>query len=92
MAERSFVRSPTALSRRVRGEVLLATAEREGVEALSETALTVWDLLETPQTRGSLIALMADRYAVSPEGIGGDVQALVAQFLDRGWIEEGGRD
>jgi hypothetical protein len=91
MAERSFVRSHTALSRRVRDEVLLATAEREGVEGLSETALAVWDLLEKPQTRTSLVALLAERYAASSESIDGDVEALIDQFLERGWIEEGQR-
>jgi hypothetical protein len=90
MGERSFVRSPTALSRRVGGEVLLASADREGVESLSETATEVWDLLERPRTVRSLVARLVDRYAAPRSSIEVDVRGLIDQLFERGWIEEDG--
>jgi hypothetical protein len=88
MVERSFVRSPNALSRNVGGELLLASTDGERIDSLSETAAAVWALLETPRTIGALIEVLAERYAVPRDTIATDVETLVEALVARGWAEE----
>ena len=87
-----FRRSPTALFRRVGGEVILATPGREEFDSLSSTASTAWELLDTPKDLDTLVNQLALEYRMQPHSIVSDVAALVLDLLRRGWIEEVERD
>jgi hypothetical protein len=82
-----FRQSSAVLSRRVGPEVLLAPLEGEDFERLSETAASVWELLESPRTLSELIASLAPLYGVSAADISSDVERLVDELLRRGVIE-----
>jgi hypothetical protein len=83
-----FRRSPNALFRRVGGDLILATAEREGFDSLSSTAGAAWDLLETPMGLDELVKQLALEYRMQTHAIVSDVAALLLDLLRRGWIEE----
>jgi hypothetical protein len=83
-----FRRSPTALFRRVGGDVILATPQREEFDSLSSTATAAWELLDTPKGLDELVNQLAVEYGMQPGSIVSDVAALVLDLLRRGWIEE----
>jgi hypothetical protein len=83
-----FVRSPVALSRRVGGELLLAAPGRTEVDRLSDSAGAVWSLLEEPMAAPALVTTLSEAYGVPEERIAADVEALLADLVRRGWVEE----
>jgi hypothetical protein len=83
-----FVRSPVALSRRVGGEVLLAAPRRPDIDRLSDSAGAVWSLLEEPMPAPALVAALSEAYGIPEERIAVDVEALLADLVHRGWVEE----
>lgn len=87
-----FQRSPDALYRRVGEEILLAKPELDDFDALSTTAAATWELLQNPRTLSDVVQLLAAAYAVSPQLISSEVEALLRDLLRRGWIEEADGD
>jgi hypothetical protein len=83
-----FRRSPEALFRRVGGDIILATPDREDFDSLSSTASAAWELLDTPKGLDELVNEMASEYRMQPHAIVSDVAALLLDLLRRGWIEE----
>lgn len=83
-----FRRSPEALFRRVGGDIILATPQREDFDSLSSTASAAWELLDTPKGLDELVNEMAVEYRMQPQSIVSDVAALLLDLLRRGWIEE----
>lgn len=83
-----FRRSPTALFRRVGGDIILATPGREEFDSLSSTAGTAWELLDTPKDLDTLVKELALEYRMQAPSIVSDVAALLLDLLRRGWIEE----
>jgi coenzyme PQQ synthesis protein D (PqqD) len=83
-----FQRSPEALFRRVGGEVLLATPQRDDFDSLSSTASAAWELLDTPKGLDEMVNELASAYQMQPHAILSDVAALLLDLLRRGWIEE----
>lgn len=83
-----YVRSRAALSRRVGGEVLLASPGRPDVDRLSDSAGAVWSLLEEPTPASTVVAALSDAYGIPLEQIRADVEALLADLVTRGWVEE----
>jgi DNA-binding MarR family transcriptional regulator len=82
-----FAQSPGALIRRVKGDVLLASQHHEGVDLLSGTARSVWELLASPRTLESLLQELAESYAVDRRVISTDVESLLDDLEARGWVE-----
>jgi hypothetical protein len=83
-----FRRSRKALHRRVGGDILLATPEREDFDSLSGTASAAWELLESPKGLDELANELALAYGMRPQSIVSDVAALLLDLRRRGWIEE----
>lgn len=83
-----FRRSPKALFRRVGGDIILATPEREDFDSLSSTASTAWELLDTPKDLDTLVKELASEYRMQAHSIVSDVAALLLDLLRRGWVEE----
>lgn len=88
LSEGIFRRSPNALFRRVGGDIILATAEREDFDSLSSTASAAWELLDNPKGLDQLVNELAMEYGMQPHSIVSDVAALLLDLLRRGWIEE----
>lgn len=88
LSEGVFRRSPEALFRRVGGEVILATSQREDFDSLSSTASSAWELLDTPKDLDELVSELASAYGMQPQAILSDVATLLLDLLRRGWIEE----
>jgi hypothetical protein len=90
MTEQRYRRSPTALSREVDGEILLARPDRNDFDVLPDTAAGVWNLLVRPQTALGLAAELADHYEEPIDRIATDVSALLEELVRRGWVERAG--
>lgn len=88
LSEGIFQRSPNALFRRVGGDIILATAEREDFDSLSSTASAAWELLDKPKGLDQLVNELALGYDLQPHSIVSDVAALLLDLLRRAWIEE----
>lgn len=82
-----YRQSPATLTRSAGEEVLLATADREGVDALSRTAAAVWRLLEVPRSLSEVATILGGRYQASADEIARDVRGLVDDLLARGLVE-----
>jgi len=82
------MQSPCTPWRRIGNEIILAPQGREDFDHLSETAAVVWSLLETPCSLDDLVGAVAQLYSVPAEAIATDVEALVADLLERGTIQE----
>lgn len=67
--------------------MLLASKGREEVDRLSGTARSVWELLTTPRTMGSLLDALAEIYSIDRRLIASDVEALMKDLEARGLVE-----
>jgi hypothetical protein len=85
-----FRRSPEALYRRVGGDIILATPQRQDFDSLSGTASATWELLDSPKKLDELVKQLAIEYRMQPHSIVSDVAALLLDLLRKGWIEEVG--
>jgi hypothetical protein len=82
----SFTHHPAALWRVVGDEVLLARRGSGDLDQLRGSATDAWQLLYEPQTLGSLVETLADRYGQRPDAIRADVTALLDEMLVRDWV------
>jgi hypothetical protein len=80
--------SPSTPWRRVGDDILLAPIGRDDFDHLSGTAAVVWSLLDSPRSMDDLVSTLAELYSIPAEGIAGDVQALVADLVGRGAVQE----
>jgi hypothetical protein len=83
-----FRQSPAVLSRSAGTEVLLATADRDGVDVLSETAALVWRLLDAPRSLAEVVETLSEMYAAPADEIARDTEALVRDLVQRGLVDE----
>jgi coenzyme PQQ synthesis protein D (PqqD) len=88
MTDRAFVRSPSVLSRTVADEVLVTMVGHDEVDRLSPTAVAVWALLEEPATFGAVVDELAQVFDAPRDRIADDVEGLLADLVQRGWVEE----
>jgi Coenzyme PQQ synthesis protein D (PqqD) len=85
--EELYMRADDILSRSFADEVLLAAPRRNEVDQLKGPAADVWDLLDRPRTLPEIIEQLKKRYFGAPvERVKDDVQALLDDLVDRGWI------
>ena len=68
------------LATEVDGETVLMHVERGQYYGLARTAHVIWELLATPQTFEQLCALLAQRYAGTPEQIAADSRRFVEKM------------
>ena len=88
MSEARFIRSSELLFRRTSTEVLVSSAGQVGVDALSGSAVRVWDILAEPRTVGAIVDELATFYDAPRVQIAPQVQTLLKELLDRGWAIE----
>lgn len=68
------------------GRISVYNPSTEKVAVLNETASDIWRLADGAHTVEELTGLLASSYGVSPEGIRVEVEAVVAQLRDQGFI------
>ncbi|MCW3848068.1 PqqD family protein [Sphingomonas sp. LB-2] len=56
--------------------------------SFDDTALAIWDLLQTPRTLAQLVEILTDTYEVSPEQCSGDVDRFFNQLLAKGLVRQ----
>jgi len=84
----SFRHAPTALTRSVGEEILVALPEGEDIISLAGTSAEVWRALgEDGRTLPDLVDALAQAYRAAPETLGGDVRALLTDLIERGLVE-----
>ena len=88
MSETRYRRAPRALHRTVGHEVLLAAADRDGIDVLPGTAATLWILLDQPASRETLTEELAAIYATPAHRVSADVTPLLDELVRRGWLEQ----
>jgi coenzyme PQQ synthesis protein D (PqqD) len=83
-----FRRSPSALTRSVAGEILIATPQNETVDILAGTAAHVWSLLDRPRSVAELGRMLAASYGSTRKAIAKDVEGLLQELVKHGSVEE----
>ncbi len=78
-------RSPNFLLREVAGTLVIvpvgeAAAKFKGMITLNATSAYLWEILETQQTKESLVKALTDRYEVDEETASKDVDALLEKL------------
>lgn len=87
MTEPRYRRSPRSLWRSVGGDVYLSSAHREQIDLLEGSAGAAWKLLDGPATGRQLTEALATAYAVPADSIESDVNGLLVELEERGWVE-----
>ena len=67
-------------------QVLVVVAKTREVHLLNESASRIWELLEAPATLGGLIEALEEEYDVDPLAGGREVEAAVAEMIDKGLL------
>ena len=87
MVTRGYVRSSSALSRQVGDETLVTRVDRVSIDVLAGTAGHIWRLLEQPRTLAELVEVLGGDYRADPERIRRDVDRLLEDLVERGWVK-----
>jgi len=82
-----FRRSAVTLVRNVGAEVLLTAAGNDDIDRLSGTAAAIWHVLEVPRTSAEVAHLVAGSFGEEDRIVMADVEAFLAELLQRGWVE-----
>jgi hypothetical protein len=83
-----YRRAPEVLSRTVGAEILLAVAERDGVQQLSGTGRAVWERLDVARSVPELVTLLADVYRGGTAVVADDVRVFVLDLRRRRLVVE----
>lgn len=75
--EKTWSRSDDWVGTEVDGSYVMVNIETGKYIALNETALAIWNALETPQTDRGIASYLRERFDVSPEAC----DAAVAQTI-----------
>ena len=82
-----YERNRQTLWRRVGNEILLAPAEGNDFNLLSDTASQVWLLLDVPSTAGSMAKRLGEKYGMAPERIEGQIVNLLDELANMRVVE-----
>lgn len=89
MRTERYRRAAGVPSRTVADRVILARPDRDDFDALTGSAVAVWNLLQEPRTVAELVETLAWAYRTPRGQIERDVAALLRDLLERGVIEGG---
>lgn len=86
--ENQLVGPPTSrvVETEVDGEVCIYDPSSERVAVLNGTASDVWRLADGTYTIAQIIDLLASSYETKPTSIASDVEAVVAEFIEAGFL------
>jgi len=88
-----YARNPDFIFRKVVEEMILVpivqdVARMDFVFALNDVGATIWQQLETPQTRESLTRAILSEYDAEPEVIEADLEKFLREMLEIGAVNE----
>ena len=88
-----YARNPDFIFRKVVEEMILVpivqdVARMDFVFALDDVGATIWQQLETPQTRESLTRAILSEYDAEPEVIEADLEKFLREMLEIGAVNE----
>jgi Coenzyme PQQ synthesis protein D (PqqD) len=83
----TYRHSPFVLQRKVGTQVLVTIPGDQSVHRLSGSAGVTWWLLESSMTVEQLVAEVASIYDMEPLEVSPEVEALVRDLADRGWLD-----
>jgi Coenzyme PQQ synthesis protein D (PqqD) len=78
--------SPHVVETEVDGDVCLYDPSSERVAVLNGTASDVWRLADGTYTVAEITDLLASSYGAQPTSIAPDVEAVVAEFIEAGFL------
>lgn len=81
---------PHAVFRDYHGEtVVLVPSAKTEAQVLNEVGGRVWGLVDGRREVSAIVAVVAEEFDVSPEQASSDVQAFLADLLERGLVRAG---
>jgi len=88
-----YARNPDFIFRKVVEEMILVpivqdVARMDFVFALNDVGATIWQQLETPQTRENLTQALTSEYDAEPEVIDADLGKFLREMLEIGAVNE----
>ena len=78
--------SPHVVETEVDGDVCLYDPSSERVAVLNGTASDVWRLADGTYTIAEITDLLASSYGTQPTSIAPDVEAVVTEFVEAGFL------
>jgi hypothetical protein len=82
-----YMRAEDVLARSYGDEVLLAAPRRDVVDQLKGPAADVWEVLDRPRTIEDVVEQLTRLYRAPVERVQDDVQKLLDELVDRGWVQ-----
>ena len=79
-------RYPGLPHQRLEEETIVVDPRTRQVHLLNDTAARVWELLETPQTVDSLVAVLEEEYDAPTPELGAALQELLGDFREKGLL------
>lgn len=85
---------PVAAMTEIDGVIAVYSSAADQVLVLSETASSVWRLLDGVRSERQVVEALAERYGVEPDSIAADVSSMLTSLRDGGLLEtrDGGED
>ncbi len=80
--------SPHVVETEVDGDVCLYDPFSERVAVLNATASDVWRLADGTYTIAEIIDLLASSYGTQPTSIAPDIEAVVTEFVEAGFLAQ----
>jgi len=86
-ANRLVKKSDDFIANEVDGEIVMMNIETGTYISLNHTGKSIWNILETPATIGSIVLQLVDLYGISKEQCEADVFPFLEQLLEQKIIE-----
>jgi hypothetical protein len=80
--------APNVVETEVDGDVCLYDPSSERVAVLNGTASDVWRLADGTYTIAEITDLLASSYGTQPTSIAPDVEAVVTEFVEAGFLAQ----
>ena len=71
---------------RLENQLLVVVAKTREVHLLNESAARIWDLLETPESLGSLMEALGEEFDLDPGTAEKEVEAAVSEMIGKGLV------
>jgi len=84
-----LARAADALAAPLDDKLLLMSVEQGSYFEFSAVTRRIWELLETPQNLGLLVASLIEEYEVDPEVCGREVRAVIEGLTAEGLVIAG---
>jgi hypothetical protein len=81
VTQAEYVRAKKVMFSKVGPEVLALDVDRGKCYGLNDTASSIWDMLETPQSVPAICAAIEARYEVNPKECRIEVERLLGEMV-----------